>query len=143
MPVKISPDLDKDIWGGIRGTSIAAGFLKSGLRSHVLLAACGADEEAKEENGRGYFTKRLLDTLEAVGADKVTYADLIQRIPSIPTCVPYFPREQSLTPTVSRYEGKIHNAKVTINSVSVSTRRLQYMLVVCIPCVKTKTISAT
>ena len=84
MPVRIPSDLDKNIWGGTRGTSIASGFLKSGLRSHVLLSACGAEENASEDEGRGYFTKRLLDTLEIVGADKVTYADLIQRIPSLP-----------------------------------------------------------
>jgi Caspase domain len=95
MPVKISPELDMDIWVGKRGTSIAPGFLKSGLRSHVLLSACGADESAKEENDGGYFTKRLLATLEAAGADKVTYADLIQRIPSMPRCVLHFPRENS------------------------------------------------
>jgi hypothetical protein len=84
MPIKIPPDLDRNIWGGHRSTSIAPGFLRSGLRSHVLLAACGAEENAKEELGRGYFTKRLLATLEAVGADKVTYADLVQQIPSLP-----------------------------------------------------------
>jgi len=98
MPVKIPSNLDKDIWGGTRGTSIAPGFLKSGLRSDVLLSACGADESAKEEDGRGYFTKRLLDTLQAVGADKVTYADLILRIPSLPAYVPYFERESSHLP---------------------------------------------
>jgi len=85
MPVKIPPKLDKDIWGGNRGTAIAPGFLKSGLRSHVLLSACGADENAKEDLGHGYFTKNLLDTLQAVGADKVTYADLVQRIPCLPS----------------------------------------------------------
>jgi hypothetical protein len=137
MPVKIPPDLDKDIWGGRRGTSVAPGFLKSGLRSHVLLSACGAEESAKEEDGRGYFTKKLLDTLEAVGADKVTYADLIQRIPCLPAYVSYFRRDNSpLTSIVSCYEDKVRNVKVTINTVSASTRRLQYNLAVCITCVK-------
>jgi hypothetical protein len=85
MLVKLHPDLDKDIWRWNRGTSIAPGFLKSGIRSHVLLSACGAEETAKEEAGRGYFTKRLLDALEDIGADKVTYAGLIHQIPYLPT----------------------------------------------------------
>jgi hypothetical protein len=84
MPVKIPPNLDEDIWGGTRGNAITPGFLKCGLRSHVLLSACGAEEEAKENLGRGYFTKNLLDTLQVVGADKVTYVDLVQRIPCLP-----------------------------------------------------------
>jgi hypothetical protein len=89
------PDLDKEIWGvppdpeertwgGNRGSAIAPGFLKKALRSHVLLAACGSGEHAKEENGRGYFTKHLLDTLGVVGVDKVTYTDLVKRIPCLP-----------------------------------------------------------
>lgn len=84
MPVKIPPGLDKPIWAGSRGMATAPGFQKSGLLSHVLLSACGAEENAKEFQGRGYFTKSLLDTLEVVGADKVTYAELIRRIPCQP-----------------------------------------------------------
>jgi len=84
MPVPIRPDLDKDIWGGSRGTSMASGFLKYGLRSHVLMAACGAEEYAREFEGRGFFTKGLLDALEEVDADKVTYKALIKRIRPLP-----------------------------------------------------------
>jgi hypothetical protein len=83
MPVKIPPELDKDIRAGNRGMAIPAGFLRCGLRSHVLLSACRSEEVAREARGRGYFTKNLLDTLERVGADKVTYADLIQRLPCL------------------------------------------------------------
>ncbi|PVF99210.1 hypothetical protein CPB86DRAFT_814161 [Serendipita vermifera] len=84
MPIETPPDLDQDIWLEKRATTIASGFQRSGLRSHVLLAACGAEESAKEEEGRGNFTKALLDTLVAFGADEMTYVDLIQRIPCIP-----------------------------------------------------------
>ena len=71
---------------------IAPGFLQTGLRSHVLLAACGADETAKEDRTimRGDFTKAFLETLRTIGADKVTYTDLIQRIPQLPEYVGYF-----------------------------------------------------
>ena len=84
--VRIPSDHDKSIWGGesSRGTYIPTGFLKSGLSSHVLLAACSAKEFAKEENGRGRFTTALLATLSDVGADKVTYTDLIHRLPILP-----------------------------------------------------------
>jgi hypothetical protein len=47
----------------------------------MLLAACSAREEAKEHNGRGYFTEALLATLSDVGPDKVTYSDLFHRLP--------------------------------------------------------------
>jgi len=85
MLIKLYPDLDRDVWRRNRGSSIAPGFLKSGIRSHVLLSACGAEEAAKEEEGRGYFTEQLLNALEDIGADRVTYADLIHRIPHLPT----------------------------------------------------------
>ncbi|KAF8993487.1 caspase domain-containing protein [Cyathus striatus] len=89
---EIPADLDKRIWDGQaeeldgddRASAIAAGFTHSGLRSHVLLAACGAGETSKEKGGTGLFTTALLDTLMSVGADKLTYGDLIQRLPSLP-----------------------------------------------------------
>ncbi|KAF8983561.1 caspase domain-containing protein [Cyathus striatus] len=89
---EIPADLDQRIWDGQAGaldgddraSAIAAGFTHSGLRSHVLLAACGAGETSKEKGGTGLFTTALLDTLMSVGADKVTYGDLIQRLPSLP-----------------------------------------------------------
>lgn len=79
--------LDQHIWDKSsedRSTDIAPGFLYGGLRSHVLLAACGAKEKAKEEDGRGVFTKAFLEVLRTVAADTVTYADLIRRIHALP-----------------------------------------------------------
>jgi hypothetical protein len=88
----VAPDLDHDIWheAGSRGTFIGPGFVHSGLRSHVLLAACSARELAIEENKRGVFTKTLLETLRAIGADKVTYKDVLNRIKTLPAFVLYF-----------------------------------------------------
>jgi hypothetical protein len=63
---------------------IAPGFLYGGLRSHILLAACGAKEKAKEEQGQGVFTKALLEILRTVSADTVTYTDLLRRIHALP-----------------------------------------------------------
>jgi hypothetical protein len=82
----IPAELDKNIWGNSneRGTSIPSGFLQNGLRSHVLLAACGAKEKAKEERGRGVFTNAILDVLNFVSPDTITCADLLQRIHALP-----------------------------------------------------------
>ncbi|KAA1472307.1 hypothetical protein DENSPDRAFT_173021 [Dentipellis sp. KUC8613] len=83
----VPSDLDKEIWSQAaddRATVVAAGFLQSGLRSHVLLAACGAAETAQERDGRGVFTKSFLETIISTGADKLTYRDIIQRIPNLP-----------------------------------------------------------
>lgn len=82
--MKIPSEIDRDITSGSRETSIPSGFLYHGLKSHVLLAACGAEENAKEENGRGYFTEALIKTLGVVDTDKVTYTDLINQIPNLP-----------------------------------------------------------
>ncbi|CCM00515.1 uncharacterized protein FIBRA_02549 [Fibroporia radiculosa] len=78
-------DLDRVIWGstGQRGAKIAAGFAHVGLRSHVLLSACSKNERATEERGRGRFTKALLLFLEGVGADKVTYTDVLNKMEKI------------------------------------------------------------
>lgn len=91
----LPPELDRDVWRtdsdlAPRGTAIAAGYGYTGLRSHVLLAACGSAEFAREQQGRGWFTKALLDVLYTVGADKLTYTDLMKRLPDLPGYVPYY-----------------------------------------------------
>ena len=54
------------------------------LRSQcVVLAACEAAESAWEFEGRGFFTKALLDVLVACGTDNLTYQDLVQYIPTL------------------------------------------------------------
>ncbi|KAF9005554.1 caspase domain-containing protein [Cyathus striatus] len=70
---EIPMDLDQSIWDGQaatlngddRASAIAAGFMH-------------------KKDGRGLFTAALLDTLTSVGADKLTYGDLIQRLPHLP-----------------------------------------------------------
>ncbi|KAH7917730.1 hypothetical protein BV22DRAFT_1135169 [Leucogyrophana mollusca] len=89
IKIKEAPagDLDQDIWGTVeasetkngRALTSAAGFAQSGLLSHVLLAACGANEGAREESGRGVFTEALIDALK-FGVNQVTYAELLQRL---------------------------------------------------------------
>ena len=68
-----------------RGTEVNAGFTHGGLRSHVLLAACGSEESAIELGSRGLFTQRLLEALTTFEIDKLTYAGLLQRMPRLPS----------------------------------------------------------
>ncbi|KAH6917593.1 caspase domain-containing protein [Coprinopsis sp. MPI-PUGE-AT-0042] len=67
-----------------RGTFVAPGYEMAGLRSHVLLAACKQDQQAIERGGRGVFTSALVKLLEKDGIDKLTYQDVIARLPDLP-----------------------------------------------------------
>jgi hypothetical protein len=64
---------------------VDASFTHGGLRSHVLLAACGSEESAIEQMSRGLFTQRLLETLTTVKIDNLTYAGLLQLMPRLPS----------------------------------------------------------
>jgi len=89
----VPAELDQHIWGELirsRGTDISPGFLQTSLRSHVLLTACGAKERAKEKNGRGAFTKAILDVLNTVSANTITYVDVLQRMHPLPGQVRLF-----------------------------------------------------
>jgi hypothetical protein len=67
-----------------RGSSVAPGYEKTGLRSHTLLAACKQDQQAYERNARGAFTSALLKLLEKDGVDKLTYGEAITRLEDLP-----------------------------------------------------------
>ena len=71
--------------GSARGVEVHSGFVRKGLRSHVLLAACRSHELAYEETKtrRGVFTEALLKTLEDIGIDELTYATLINHMPPL------------------------------------------------------------
>ncbi|PVF95448.1 hypothetical protein CPB86DRAFT_817178 [Serendipita vermifera] len=81
----LSDKVDEDILGikGIRAAAVPKGFQYNGTTSHVLLAACGANEFANENNGRGAFTRAFLDMIVETGYDKLTYAGLIRKLPKI------------------------------------------------------------
>ncbi|KEP52352.1 mycorrhiza-upregulated peptidase C14 [Rhizoctonia solani 123E] len=57
--------------------------------SHVHLAACGSQEAAWEEDGRGPFTVALLKAIHANGVDKVTYQNLIRSLPILSSQSPH------------------------------------------------------
>ena len=85
-------NLVQDVWSDFEtskdvesGSMVHSGFAHRGLRSHVLLAACGAEELAYERTSRGMFTGALLKTLVEIGLDKLTYTGLIQQISHLST----------------------------------------------------------
>jgi hypothetical protein len=98
LKISVPRHLDIEIWGMTsdpvkndagqpfnadtnRGSFTPKRYLKRGLRSYVLLSACGEDQYARETPIGGIFTTHLLDALEAVDASTVTYVDLVNRIP--------------------------------------------------------------
>ncbi|PVG00050.1 hypothetical protein CPB86DRAFT_813539 [Serendipita vermifera] len=86
LPDNLPPHLDDSIWddGSTRGSSVAPGFTKTGLQSHVLLAACSEHEQAIEQDGHGQFTTALLRLLRNEGAEKLTYSDVLRQLENIP-----------------------------------------------------------
>jgi hypothetical protein len=65
----------------------AEGFAMKGMKSHVLLAACSANESALEDKktpeAHGRFTTALLRLLKEVSPDQMTYADVLSKISRI------------------------------------------------------------
>lgn len=56
--------------------------------THVVLTSCGVEEAAFESDGRGVFTRALLETLTAVATEDVSYEELIARLPVMSGWVP-------------------------------------------------------
>ena len=65
-------------------SSIPTAYEKTGLRSHVLLAACMRGQFAVEMQGRGAFTTALLTLLGQERYDRLTYQDVIMRLSELP-----------------------------------------------------------
>ena len=88
----LADDVDKSILeGGKRGQHLTSKFLQSGLRSHVLIAACSSSESAMEGGGRGNFTTAFLKLLRTVGPERLRYSDILSQIDPISRCVMYNP----------------------------------------------------
>ena len=72
---------------GTRGLRFAKGFAMKDMNSHILLAACSANELAREDkkaqDAHGRFTTALLELLRTVHPDQITYADILSKIPRI------------------------------------------------------------
>ncbi|KAL0066446.1 hypothetical protein AAF712_006488 [Marasmius tenuissimus] len=76
----IKPELASDK----RATVAAKGYEKKGLQSHVLLAACRQGQTAKERQSSGAFTSQLIPLLREEGLDRITYKEIIKRLPELP-----------------------------------------------------------
>ncbi|KZV76182.1 hypothetical protein PENSPDRAFT_474063 [Peniophora sp. CONT] len=76
--------------GDHRGIADLPEFANAGLRSHIVLAACGPKENAYEDRQRheGRFTSALLRVLKGAGADAITYAELMRRLDNLPSQTP-------------------------------------------------------
>ncbi|KAJ7856135.1 caspase domain-containing protein [Mycena leptocephala] len=92
----IPPDLDRHLWKGSTKETVHSHRMWSSATSHVLLAACGADETARETmysdaGGRlhGRFTWSLLRALRRVPLSNTTYADLREHLGEWPGQTPY------------------------------------------------------
>ncbi|KAF8717493.1 Caspase domain, partial [Rhizoctonia solani] len=64
-------------------------LLYSDQASHIHIAACGSNQKAWEDEGRGYFTAVLLDTLRKSRVDNITYENLLKALPLISSQSPH------------------------------------------------------
>ncbi|KAF5342908.1 hypothetical protein D9758_015402 [Tetrapyrgos nigripes] len=112
IPLSIFPshsDLESS-----RASAIAKGSENTGLRSHVLLAACLPNQDAKERHGSGAFTSALLTLLREHGLDQLTYQGVIANLPDLPQQNP-------------QCEG-VHQDRILFNSKVSSPKRELYLL---------------
>jgi hypothetical protein len=82
---QISQALVEELVPSTRGTAVAKGFDRKGLASHILLAACKETELSNEipGEGRGAFTYSLTQLLREQGAGKLTYSEVVLRLPKL------------------------------------------------------------
>jgi hypothetical protein len=66
-----------------RAIGVAKRFDNAGLSSHVLLAAASSSYSACEHQGRGVFTKALLDLLRRVPLGSLTYLEVMNQLPDL------------------------------------------------------------
>ncbi|KAJ1301207.1 hypothetical protein OPQ81_003617 [Rhizoctonia solani] len=89
----IPPDIDDDILVhsslGSKATRGVERPLHSDQASHILIAACGSNQKAWENNENGLFTSALLDTLRRSRVDNITYENLIKELPALPSQYPH------------------------------------------------------
>ncbi|KAF8961631.1 caspase domain-containing protein [Flammula alnicola] len=78
-------DLDQDILVNSRGSHSPHGFLHSGLRSHMLIAACSSSELAQESDGHGNFSTAFLKLLRTTSPNELRYSDILTHMDQIPS----------------------------------------------------------
>ncbi|KAI0309849.1 caspase domain-containing protein [Amylostereum chailletii] len=115
----IYPRLDEDVRlpGGLRATVVAPGHETTGMLSHVLLSACTEGQGAKERRRRGVFTLALLRILREVGTNRITYKDLIARLPDFTT--EQTPQCEGIHQTRILFDGKAPSEPRVLYSVAI------------------------
>ncbi|KAJ7694623.1 hypothetical protein B0H17DRAFT_1057312 [Mycena rosella] len=84
--------LDQHLFEDAINTARPYGVWAPSVSSHVLLAACGQDEQAYESPSQpfhGRFTRSLVTELRRAKLNDITYADLVSRLPTLPMQNPH------------------------------------------------------
>ncbi|KAG6901492.1 hypothetical protein C0995_011170 [Termitomyces sp. Mi166 len=89
-------------------------YPKIGMHSHVLLAACKQGQSAYEIRNHGVFTSALLSLLEQEGIQRLTYTDVIRRLPDLPS---QNPQCEGVNRNRLLFDSKVHNPYVTLYHV--------------------------
>lgn len=91
-PPPFKNSTDKELWEhGTRGGGSADGFSGKFHASHVLLAACGRDQFAREHplTKQGFFTYSLMQVLNGNDINTLTYTSLIHKMRMPPWQTPH------------------------------------------------------
>ncbi|KAJ7453079.1 caspase domain-containing protein [Mycena latifolia] len=86
----IPDNLDQGLFGARAGhVSLPPDIRYGFMQSHVLLAACRQQQRARECLSAagmpcGFFTDGLIKQLRAVGPNRITYAELLDLLPTLP-----------------------------------------------------------
>ncbi|KAJ7879014.1 caspase domain-containing protein [Mycena olivaceomarginata] len=85
----IPENLDQDLLVRTGEDSLPEGTNHKFMHSHVVLAACRQQQSAQEclsaaGEPRGFFTNGLIKQLRRVGPNRITYADLVDLLPTLP-----------------------------------------------------------
>ncbi|KDR80085.1 hypothetical protein GALMADRAFT_92295, partial [Galerina marginata CBS 339.88] len=76
--------LDRHIWDkGAKPLYPIPKFRFTGLRSHILIAACGPNEVARESASHGSFSFQFLRLLRSVPPDQLRYSEILTRMSPI------------------------------------------------------------
>ena len=71
---------------------VGKGYEYAASTSYILLAGCSKEEKSYESRQtlRGEFTQGLTTLLRDMGSERITYEDVIKRLPDLPRFVPLF-----------------------------------------------------
>ncbi|KAF8607154.1 hypothetical protein BDV93DRAFT_591117 [Ceratobasidium sp. AG-I] len=127
VDIEVPVDIDSDILSSKQNQKPDIGgndsrrpepLLCTNQSSHIHFAACGSDEKAWEEQGRGAFTVALLKTIRGSGVDKITYRNLMTSLPMLPKQSPHC---YGLHKSRILFNSRVPSRKVTFIPVKVES----------------------